>query len=801
MSDYLQKMILETDSVTPESQIYIHNKTRFSVLTDKLLRVETDNNGYFCDAPTQAIINRNFCVADYSADHIDDIVTIKTSAVRFVYNTKTNIMESITLSDGRKVTDYNKGNLKGTKRTLDGVNGKTSLGDGIISSEGVAVLDDSDSLVLCENGKVLPRISKSADKYYFAYGFEYRNAVKDYFSLTGNPPLIPRFTLGNWWSRYKAYTQQEYTELMQKFIDKKIPITVATIDMDWHWVDVVKKFGKDALDEGQKNSILELFYNSVFPGWTGYSWNTDLFPDPKEFLSWLKKNNLKITMNLHPASGCKFYEDAYSDFCDFMGIDKNSKKQIRFDITDDKFIEGYFRFLHHPHEADGVDFWWIDWQQGKNTSVEGLDPLWALNHYHSLDSARDGKRPLILSRFAGAGSHRYPLGFSGDTVQTWESLDFQPYFTSTASNIGYSWWSHDIGGHCRGYRDDELYLRWLQFGVFSPIMRLHSTSNEFMGKEPWMYNKFVERTATDFLKLRHKLIPYIYSMNKKTSDEGRCLIEPMYYENPKDPRAYECPNEYYFGTELIICPITKPCDKITGVAETKVYLPKGRYTDILSDKIYRGNELFSMFRDQSVIPVLAKEGAIIPMYENADNNSVLNPEALEILISRGNNSFVLYEDDGETLRYKDGEFCETEFTVKKDYKDVIFTICKPEGKTDVIPSFRSFLLNFIDITDAGQIKVFINDTETSNFAFIKNGTLQIRISNITANDQVTVKLENVSVRENRPVKELKIELLSKIKGSNDKKTVKFSPVLASDSKYRIPKYLKKHFEEIDNLYY
>ena len=103
-----------------------------------------------------------------------------------------------------------------------------------------------------------------------------------------------------------------------------------------------------------------------------------------------------------------------------------------------------------------MDFWWLDWQQGTVTDIPGLDPLWALNHYHTLDSGRKDKRPLILSRYAGLGSHRYPIGFSGDSHMTWKSLDFQPYFTNNAANAGYTWWSHDIGGHMRGIQDDEL---------------------------------------------------------------------------------------------------------------------------------------------------------------------------------------------------------------------------------------------------------------------------------------------------------------------------------------------------------
>ncbi len=798
MSEYMKKLTLKTNSITPEKYTVINNGVRFSVLTPSLLRIEWGCEEFF-DAPSQSVINRNFCETDFSFENYANTTLIKTSECEFSFDTVTKKMNYITLKDGRTVTEYDKGNLKGTCRTLDNVNGSTKLGNGIISTNGVAVLDDSTSLMMCDDGKILPRKNIGTDVYYFAYGYNYRTAVKDLFSLTGHAPLIPRFTLGNWWSRYKAYTQEEYTNLMKRFIDEKIPITVATIDMDWHWVDVVKRFGKEARDGNDRNNFFELVYNIALPGWTGYSWNTELFPDHKAFLKWLKENNFKITMNLHPASGCKFYEDAYSDFCEYMGIDKNTKQQINFDITDEKFIEGYFRFLHHPHENEGVDFWWIDWQQGKNTAIKGLDPLWALNHYHSIDSSRNGKRPLILSRFAGAGSQRYPLGFSGDTVQTWSSLEFQPYFTSTASNIGYSWWSHDIGGHCRGYRDDELYLRWIQYGVFSPINRLHSTSNEFMGKEPWMYNKFVENNAKEFLRLRHRLIPYIYSMNRKTATEGRCLIEPMYYEFPRDERAYKCPNEYYFGTELIVCPITEKTNAKTGLAGTKAFLPKGRYTDIFNGRIYSGNTLTKLFRDQSSLPVLAKEGAIIPLSNSYLCNDVNNPDSMEILISRGNNSFTLYEDDGESLAYKNGEFAETVFSVKKDGQDVTFTVNAATGDLSVIPQKREYILSFIDIADTKKITVKLNNKKHNYDIIADKDILKLRIDGISPSDKLTVTLKKITSRKNPQKKEMLTELISKFSGSNDKKAARFSMFVKKNIPTVFPSELKGPINELDDL--
>ena len=122
----------------------------------------------------------------------------------------------------------------------------------------------------------------------------------------------------------------------------------------------------------------------------------------------------------------------YRQMAETMGVDYEQEDPVSCDPADPKFLEAYFEYLHHPREKEGVDFWWIDWQQGNNTKIEGLDPLWIFNHFHFLDSKREGKRPLTFSRYAGPGSHRYPIGFSGDTHTTWDSLNFQPYFTATA---------------------------------------------------------------------------------------------------------------------------------------------------------------------------------------------------------------------------------------------------------------------------------------------------------------------------------------------------------------------------------
>ena len=791
MDNFAQRFKIDCSPVAPEKNVTVRGNVRFTVITPCLLRVEVQKDGKFCDEPTQSVWFRDFCRTKFDVSEAGGRIEIKTEKATFVYSLKSKKMLYIKLADGRKVKNYKAGNLKGTSRTLD-ITAIDRVGDGVCSRNGVALLDDSKTLAIKPDGAILPRENSESDVYYFAYGNDYIGATTDLYNLTGKVPLIPRYALSNWWSRYKDYSQEEYLSLMDRFKAEGIPITVATVDMDWHWVKIKEKFGKDSHKVSKHLNFMEYVYDVWSTGWTGYSFNTELFPDPDGFLRKLKEDNYKVTFNIHPSMGVRRFEDQYEEMCEAMGQDPKTKEPVKFDITDKKFTEKYFDILHNPFEKKGVDFWWIDWQQGKNTAVKGLDPLWALNHYHFLDNAKDNHRPLILSRFCGAGSQRYPLGFSGDTTQTWKSLDYQPGFTATASNVAYPWWSHDIGGHCMGIKDDELYLRWVQLGVFSPVMRLHSTNNEFMGKEPWNYSGCVGRIATEALRLRHRLLPYIYTMNYRTHTECRAICEPMYYAYPEDESAYNCRNEFFFGTELIVAPITRHTSAKTNLAAVKVWLPEGRYTDIFTGRIYSGNKFVEMYRDLETIPVLAKEGAIIPLDVNDRTNDCSNPEKLELLVYRGNSTFTLYEDDGETLSYRDGEYLKTAFTVAENGSTVTFKIAKAEGKGSVVPETRTYIIKFKDIVSADAK---VNGAEA---AAVSNGTLEITVT-AGAEDTVEITLENCVFLKNEDRRQALIRTVAKFQTLNDTKN-KFNGMLKSG---RIPAGISKDFagpiREVMNL--
>lgn len=750
------------------------NDIRISLILPTLLRME---KGQWTDLPTQIVQQRDHGPVDYTMEHRGDVAAIKTEAAVFEISLSRGDVVRITPAGGAAVTDFESAILPGTARTLDQANGAVKLERGIVSRSGVSVLDDSKSLLLAENGAILPR-PVCRDRYYFACGKDYQAQLQDFFRLTGQVPLIPKFALGNWWSRYKAYTQEEYRSLMQKFIDKKLPITVATIDMDWHWTDVVDRFGPQAKPEKPKSKE-EILYNTLFPGWTGYSWNTELFPDHREFLRWLHEKQFHVTLNVHPSQGIRFFEDGYEAMCRRMGKDPAARECIFFDPADPEFMRAYFEEIHHPLEKEGVDFWWLDWQQGHSTKVPGLDPLWALNHDHTLDMSGRAKRPLILSRYAGLGSHRYPLGFSGDTIVSWKSLDFQPYFTNAAANAGYTWWSHDIGGHMRGIQDDELYLRWLQYGVFSPINRLHSSNSDFMGKEPWKRCWAVEKSAEEFLRLRHKLIPYLYSANHETHTKGTPICAPLYYRYDRE-EAYQAKNQYLFGSQLLVSPITQPADKRLNLACVNTWLPEGRWTDIFTGRIYRGGRWVRMYRDLDSIPVLAGEGSIVPMYRSADSNDLSLEQPLEIHIWRGNGTFDLYEDDGETMAYQAGFSATTVFDVQEAADTLRLTITPPTDGHGLLPPHRQMYLQFRDI-DAAE-------------AFADGVSVPFgRDICVSVSDRpVVIELRHIQAARNASPEESRIDLLTRVQGGNDWKSTHFH-------KKKMPGFIRDALAELDAL--
>lgn len=688
-----------------ESSVIQGDKFRITILTPQMVRLEYSEKGIFEDGQSKMVLNRNFEPVDFMVYDEENSLKIITQGLTIKYDKKDFSPYGLSVELNGKVNHPYRGiwhfgdttvNLGGTARTLDFIDGATKLNSGLMSKYGISMIDDSNTPILTSDGWFQKRDSNDIDVYIFGYKQDYHKCLNDYYKLTGPQPKLPKYALGNWWSRYYKYSEESYLNLMKEFNNQNIPFSVAVIDMDWHLTEVPEKYGTQ---------------------WTGYSWNYDLFPDPQRFLTKLQDLGLATTLNIHPHSGVRPFEEQYTDMAKDLGVDYENDEFIDFNPYSEEFLEASFKHIFNPNEEKGVDFWWVDWQQGPHQLDESIDPLWILNHYHFSDNQKNNNLGLTFSRYSGPGSHRYPVGFSGDTVISWDSLDFQPYFTATATNIGYGWWSHDIGGHRHGYRDDELMTRWLQFGVFSPINRLHSADSDFLVKEPWNYREPYATIMSRYYRLRHKILPYVYSANVISNQENAALIYPMYYNHPLNDESYSVDNQYYFGTELVVCPMTSPVNSNSLRSEFSAWLPEGDWFDIQTGMKYQGDRSIDLYRSIEQMPLLIKAGGIIPtnvLSQLSNINSIENPKGLEIFIgTQADGKYTLFEDEIGNERIKETSAT----TMTYSHKENTFIIHAAEGNADAIPQKRNWILNFYG-EKISSVKVEIGNHELTDYEIV-----------------------------------------------------------------------------------
>jgi hypothetical protein len=593
---------------------------RITVLTSRCLRVEFNAARRFQDGATLTFAFRRQPVPPREIAQIPDGLSITTEHLhlRVTQPLRPPTPETLAISCRRdrfrwRHGDREQSNLSGTTRTLDCQSGACDLSPGLIARDGYSIVDDTNSPVIDAGGLFHPNDSQ-VDFYFFGYWHDYNACVSDFLRLSGRPPLLPRYAYGNWWSRYWAYRDDEMLAVADAFKAHDVDLSVFVVDMDWH----VTETGNESR------------------GWTGYTYNRKFIPDPARLFRALHDRGLRVTLNLHPADGVWPHEEQHAEFARRQRTPPG--QPIPFDCTDALFMRNYFELLHHPHEALGVDFWWIDWQQGTGDLV---DPLTVLNHQHFADIGREPnrKRALILSRWCGLGGQRYPIGFSGDTTVEWISLQFQPYFTATSANVGFGFWSHDIGGHFGGHECGELFVRWLQFGALSPILRLHSTNNRVHSRMPWLFDFDVETYGCAALRLHSQLIPLMYSLGYRNHAAGIQPVRPLYYLYPEIEDAYFCPAEYLLGDDIIVAPFITPIDPVTGLATNAVWLPPDLWFDFQTGRDYTGGWHF-ISGDLSRIPIFVRAGGFVP----TEVNDVLTVH----VFPGGARRFELFEDDGVT---------------------------------------------------------------------------------------------------------------------------------------------------------
>ncbi len=674
---------------TPANTV-VCGHARFVLLTERLLRLEWSATGEFEDRATLAVVHRALPPVRFTKKETAKGLSLHTGSFSLSYTDNGKPFSPANLQVSFKVKGQtvvwkpglrDPQNLGATLRTLDGIKGgkrqimkeKTpgkwvstgkwkpvDMGHGFISRSGWALVDDSANVILTADPEwVEPRpTGERRDWYLFLHGHDYKAAVADAARVFGRQPMPPRFAFGYWWSRYWAYSDREIEQLTMQFDRHAVPLDVMVIDMDWH-----------------------------LEGWTGYTWDRRYFPDPVEFLNWLKARDLKITLNLHPAQGVGKQEEQFGDMARAMELNPKKADHVPFDITDPKFVDAYFRILHHPQEKAGVDFWWMDWQQGQSTKVPGLDPLPWINHLHwrdmELNSSRGKLRPLIFSRFGGVGAGRYCVGFSGDTHSVWETLQFQPYFTATAANVLYGYWSHDIGGHMPGEIEPELYTRWIQFGVHSPVLRTHTSKNPKAERRVWEYPEPYSAIMMDALRERYELVPYIYTESRRAYESALSLCLPLYYDYPEEAAAYTAKGQYLFGSQMLVAPVVTRVSAADEMAEVKVWLPPGRWFDTARGCFEKGGQVIRRRYLVSECPVFVRPGALVPGQRAP---SRLRPGSYaELVVTAypgGDGEYRLYEDDGVSRDYQQDRCAWIPLKQKRTPSGRTITIGAAEGRFD-----------------------------------------------------------------------------------------------------------------------
>lgn len=665
------------------------------MLTPAIVRMEWSPTGGFEDRASFNVINRRLPVPSYTVNETDDgHVTIATDDVTVQYR----------LNSGRFATDNLRvvlhaagvegvewvpgtpetGNLGGTVRTLDGVSGATPLRPGLVSRDGWVLFDDSKTLLFASGEDWLTPVARGEDEaqdwYFLGHGRNYARALREFTQLAGTIPLPPRWTLGSWWSRYWEYSESELRDIVAQFERHDVPLDVMVIDMDWH-----------------------------LEGWTGYTWNRELFPDPAGFLAWLREKGLKVTLNLHPHDGVGRHEEAFAAMAEAMGLDPEVVDRVPFDVTSRQYMEAYFRILHHPQERMGVDFWWMDWQQGTGSALEGLDPLFWLNHLHWVDMERNeeraDRRPLIFSRWANVGNMRYQIGFSGDTFCNWESLAFQPYFTATAGNVGYPYWSHDIGGHQHGPVEGELYARWIQFAVFNPFLRTHATKNPRAERRIWAFEPEIFRAAREAFHLRYALIPYIYTANRRTYDTAEPLVRPIYWEWPELEESYEADGLYLFGDQFLVAPAVEPRSPASHCTLIDTWLPPGTWRHWHTGEVFDRQARLMVPLEQ--IPAFVRDGAIVPLAPKMSRSDERPLDHLMLEVFPGEQGrYELYEDDGDSRDFERPEGqARTVIEMKREGPRVRLKVGARQGAYAGAPALRSWHVRWRDVMPPVAVKL------------------------------------------------------------------------------------------------
>ncbi|MBL4676033.1 MAG: glycoside hydrolase family 31 protein [Mucilaginibacter sp.] len=509
--------------------------------------------------------------------------------------------------------------------------------------------------------------------YYFIYHTHIADIIKSYTSLTGLMKMPPLWSLGYQQNRYSYYPETEVMRIAETLREKKIPADGITLDI--HYMDKYKVF----------------------------TWDEKRFPDPKAMTKKLGDMGFKVTLIVDP--GIK-EEKGYGVY------ERGVKEDIFAKYPDGSYYTGQVwpGWCHFPdftdpkgrawwgnelkkYAAEGVSGIWNDmnefstWGQkspdnilfsfeGKGAAHPQIHNVYGLemirSSYEGYKAARENKRPFILTRSGYAGLQRYAAIWTGDNRAENDHMLLGVRLMNSLGLSGVPFSGMDVGGFTGG-ASPSLYARWMQIGAFNPYMRNHSGINS-KASEPWAYGEEVLEITRNYINLRYRLLPYLYSSFYDASQSGSPIMRSLTIDYTHDDNVYNglYENQYMFGKAFLVFPF----DGVTNYG--KLYFPAGKWYDLYNGNVQQGNQKIALDLGISKLPVYVKESSIIPMQSQIQNTTEAPSDTLYLHVYKGsvNNKFIYYEDDGSSFDYEKGEYYKRDITYTPAKKAIGF------GKVD-----------------------------------------------------------------------------------------------------------------------
>ena len=548
------------------------------------------------------------------------------------------------------------------ERTFNWYNECRSFCPGVLSASGYFFLNDSTSAVMDSDNFPIERERPGyQDWYFFAYASDYEQALKDFRLLCGPAPVPPHRSLGIMYSRWPAFSETEIEELVSTFNGSGHPLSTLVMDMEWH---------KE--------------------GWGHWEFDPKLIPDAKKFFARCHAHGLDVTFNDHPLD-VRDDDVHFADYVAQAGPDLivrtreyNGKmvQMAKVDITNKQQNQAFARVCHTHILDHGLDFWWNDGSRGQ---MAGTCGQLVTNKTFFEESERGGRRGMLLARWGGLGSHRYGAFFTGDATSDFHVLALECEFTIRAGGVGLSHISHDIGGFCTAASalvknkagvdliDPVMYLRWLQFGVFNPILRFHSAPGSG-SRKPADYEDEVGGACRTWLRQRHAMLPYLYTAARHHHDTGIPLVRGLFLSDSRNPAAYRF-DQYGFGPALLVAPM------LTRGNEREIYLPPGQWWAFGTNTQIAGGTTFTRSVALHEVPVYAKAGSIVTLQSpDAPLHAAHVAELILDVYAGADGSAELYEDDGVSTDYRKNVGCHTHFALTDRARHLTLTSSVTAGR-------------------------------------------------------------------------------------------------------------------------